>query len=187
MIELEPFSEHQQGALAQARHLKPLIDKERGWLAGVQPGTVERYQSVITGAENIRRIALFRQAPDVPVEANIVRRGAAAIGLATIIRNQLIVHPEEGEFRGADVDYWLRRCETPATHRQVAQQLLAQAGGTALATIVGQHPQPAIGLAELMEPVGEPAQLTTGERHDSFEVARPGEIAQLYVAGAPDA
>jgi len=180
MIKLEPFSEHGQRSLSQARHLKPVIDKERSWLEIVQPGTVERYQSVVTGAENIRRIALYRQAPDVPVEASLVRRGETAIGLATIIRNQLLVHPETGEFSGDDVDYWLRRGETPETHREVARQLLVQAGGAALATIIEGHPNPPTGLSTLLEPVGEPARLTTGDRHDTFEVARLGEIAQLY-------
>jgi hypothetical protein len=142
---------------------------------------VERYQSIPRSAENIRRIARHRRAPDVPVEAAVVRRGEIALGLATIIRNQSIVHPDEGTFDGADIDYWLRRGEAAETHQEVARQLLAQAGRCALATIIENHPNPAVGLPALMDPVGEPAQLTTGERYDTFEVARPGQVAQLYV------
>jgi hypothetical protein len=185
MIELEPFSESKFHSVSQAHDLKQLVEQERGWLMAVQPGTVERYQSRLKGARNIMRIAGHRHDPEVPAEANIIRRDRAAIGIATIIRNQQIVHPDEGLFTGNDVDYWLRLGERGTTHTAAAQAVLAQAGQAAIATVIEGHPNPAIGFSriERMRQVGVPAQLSTGDRKDVFDIARQGLVSQLYVAG----
>jgi hypothetical protein len=181
MIELEPYSEHWQRALSQARCLKVLVDKERSWLAEVQPGTVARYESMLEGAENIQRIAEHRRTLETPVEASIVRQGNTAIGIATIIHNQQVVHPEEGLFTGHDADYWLRRGESPETHEAVARTLLSRTGQTVLTAVIQEHPNPPAGLQQLMHAVGEPAQLSTGAQEDTYGVARPGQTAQLYI------
>ncbi|HVV67314.1 MAG TPA: hypothetical protein VHB72_04610 [Candidatus Saccharimonadales bacterium] len=187
MIKLEPFSEHEYGALSQARSLKPLINRERGWLQAVQPGTVERYQSVLKGAKNITRIAKGWRDHETPVEASIIRRGNIAIGIATVIHGQQIVHPEKGVFTGNDVDYWLRLREGLEAHEEVARELLSRAGQTAMVAIVGGHPNSPQGLERFMTPVGEPGQLAAGDTEDVYDVARAGRVSQLYVFPATEA
>jgi hypothetical protein len=184
MIELEPYSEHTYGSLHQARDLKHLIEKERSWLQAVQPKTVERYESMIHGALNIARIAKHRRKPEQAVEASVIRRGRTAIGVATIIHDQQIVHPEAGTFTGQDVDYWLRWREGLDAHEEVARELLSHATQPAMVAIIEGHPNPPQGLQRFMNPVGELAILTTGDREDTFGVARDGLASQLYVSQA---
>jgi hypothetical protein len=183
-ITLDRFSTYGFAAIGQARQLSRLVDAERSWLKDAQPDTLKRYESAIKGARNIQRIAQHRFNEDTPLEANIIRRGSVAIGIATIIHNQQILHPEEGLFKGDDIDYWLQWDEDESVHFAVAESLLkTNAGRTALATIVQGHPNPASGFM-MMPAVGEPANLSTGDQEDVFDVAREGQIAQLYVQPA---
>lgn len=101
MVKLESFATDKANSLNQAWALQELVAKERAWLEQVQPDTVERYSSIRSAVHTIVRIAGYRQG----VKARIIRQNRAAIGIATIIPNQHIVHPVGGRFEGSDLDY----------------------------------------------------------------------------------
>lgn len=178
MITLEAFTGDRRQAVAQAFDLRRLVRHEKQWLKAAQPGTYARYENESKAVRSITRITRHRN----QIEAHIVRRDRVAIGLATIIFDQQLVHPAEGSFQGDDLDYWLQRGEDIFTHRDVARRLLAaDHNRPAMATIVQGHPNPARGLERVMQPVGEVASLSTGERPDPYEIARQGAAAQLYI------
>lgn len=146
-------------------------------MRAVQPDIIKQYEIAEKAVHNITRIARDRG-----IEASIIKRQKIAIGIAAIIASQEIRHPEAGAFRGGNIDYWLKRGEDIFTHREVVRTLLdANAEETAFATIVEGHPNLPQGLERWMSRVGEPAQLMSGAQPDRFDIARAGQIAQLYV------
>ena len=180
MIELEPFSEYGLRRVRQAHDLKHLINEERDWLETVQSVTVSRYETFLGGFHNLYRGAQRRSI----VEANIVLRDKAAIGVSTIIFNQRVVHPAEGTFSGDDIDFWLRQGVETKTHHEVLRRLLMRNNQRpAFATVRVDQPNPPQGLDVYMDAVGAPASLTPvpgkGEKVLE-EIAWGGAVAQLY-------
>jgi len=182
MITLEAFSRDRRQAVAQALDLRNLVVHEKQWLKQAQPGTLARYETKTDGMHNISRT--IRRHGEMT--AHIVRRDRVAIGLATVIFNQTIVHPTEGTFEGNDLDYWLKKGTDIFTHKQVVERLVAANHDLpALATVIASHPNPALGFEKVMETVGEPALLRAAGGADKYDVARQGQLAQLYVV-APE-
>ena len=202
---LEPFSVIKSRAQSQAEDIKSLIATQFDWLETVQPNTVKAYSTPRKARKSVNHRAKSRE-----LEAYIVKRDNAAVGLATIISNQRVIHPTEGLYEGYDLDYWLSLNQRPQTHKTTANLLISHFIGRhnlamrsrrqiinltlpgleakniwnyeAIASVLIDHPNPAIGFEESssMLAVGEPAVLTTDIPGDPYGMARDGKLAQLY-------
>ncbi len=211
IIELDPFSPAKSPkqalkSLQQGRDIYHLVDAEKDWLEGVFPGTVERNRTFLSSWKNVVRIARNEQ-----MKAFIVRQDKITKGLATTIFGQSIIHPSDGrQFTGTDLDYWLVPGLSMEEHNRVARRLVdvsqeeyrrragrAQEGRqnitadlsgriaiphqTIIGTIAKGDNNPALGLAYIMDSVGEPAELVTPDGKDDFGITKDGSILQLYV------
>jgi hypothetical protein len=139
---------------------------------------VAGYATFNSAYRRIRRLAASEE-----LNAYIIREDDTAIGLATVVRDQHVVHPSEGEITGDDLDYWLKSLSSNGLHQAVVARLCeGQDGRPTFATVVSGNAQQrqkeqAFGLQ--MRPVGGPASLSTGGP-DQFMVARGGAEAQIY-------
>lgn len=201
-LELESFSRLK--APLQARDVCGLIKSERGWLVNIFPGTVDRYRDYPHAVKNIGRLAQSEL-----LHAFILRKDKVTQGLATIILDQSIVHPEEGPRWGVDLDYWLKKGSSRIDHEYTADALIQAAikleasrrqrdmdyGRNASAYLSSDYPMFAtmrpgheaspIGLADYLRPLGEPASLTTLTGADPYGVTKVGANLQLYYATLP--
>lgn len=123
----------QMSLVSQARDLTHLTTSQP-WLENVNPGLVSRYESTLQAARNVLRIAR-----DDTIDAYIVRdeQERCAQGIATVIRNQYIHHPDSGEVFGDDLDYWLVEGSDEELHDTVAARLLHTAAQTAAKRLRG--------------------------------------------------
>ncbi|MDB5164776.1 MAG: hypothetical protein JWL89_402 [Candidatus Saccharibacteria bacterium] len=185
--------------MLQALNLSRLVSQEQDWLRQTRPETLQRYfDPSVRGKKNINRLAKSNE-----VQAFIVRKSIVAIGLATIVFDRTVIHPSLGSVEGDSLDYWLRRGMDEATHRVVAEKLIAasqqineeQRGPdnglsseaaprrimhSMFAAVVQDVPNPSVGFAYHMDPMGEPASLKTELPSDRFDIAKGGALAQLY-------
>jgi hypothetical protein len=148
-VYLEQFSE--EDAHTQAKDVNRLVESQSDWLKVLQPGTLARYESVRKARKNILRLATTPS-----FEAYMVKTSNTnvAIGLATIIFGQSIIHPnpEVGKFDGHDLDYWLGDLQSTDVHREVADDLVLASAGFSIAR--ERHPsRVAIEEAMLMNPL----------------------------------
>jgi hypothetical protein len=201
IIDLDPYDAGKAGQ--QGHNLSKLVNSERDLLEIVQPDTLRRYRNRFKSAKSVGRIAASQE-----VHAFIVRKSHnhLAIGQATIIADQKLIHPRQGLFEGYDLDYWIKPSEAKAYHGFVASSLIGHAVSwhnkrfskneydqpeklreintrpkfNAIATIIDNHPNPAIGFELVMARIGEPASLTPGTPNDPYQVARGGKTSQLY-------
>lgn len=135
----------------------------------------------MTRASSAERIKYLVRQGD-KMQASIIRRGRAAVGVATLIAGQELIHPARGIYSGTSIDYWLQRSEDAFTHNLVAKKLIdACSEDIAMATVIQGHPSPPVGFKRWMAKVGEPALLTSGVEPDRFDVARTGRVVQLYI------
>ncbi|HUD06672.1 MAG TPA: hypothetical protein VMR34_02185 [Candidatus Saccharimonadales bacterium] len=187
---LEKFSTNNLVAMKQAGEVFGLVNRQGDWLAQAQPDTAKRYSSPLRAI-----MSLHRTATNEGISAYIIReqKHKAAQGLATVIFNQSIVHPNPdiGIISGDDLDYWLTPGESQDLHRAVGDELvyasakrrfrqnLTKSSGVAsvtgrymvFATVVEGHPNPPLGLIGDMagyhptqlSPAGEPASLGVPE------------------------
>jgi hypothetical protein len=84
--------------------------------------TARRYNALIKSIRTVAKIALSDS-----VDAFIIRerKHTVAIGLASIIFDQSVVHPEEGIVRGNNLDYWVTRLSsTNQISKSVAEELV---------------------------------------------------------------
>src|SRR4051812_22337704 len=87
----------------QAVDLHDLVENEQQWLGDIFPDTTERYSGLMQAFKSVVRIAMSKE-----VHAYIIRPGRylnAAIGVATVIPDQAVLHPDEGRIGGDDIDY----------------------------------------------------------------------------------
>lgn len=181
----------------QGAMLHELAKKEEAVLAEIFPGAYERYgKSTEKAAGNVGRIAASEA-----LHAFIIRweRLDIAHGIATIIFNQTIIHPSLGRITGHDMDYWLgeEADSDPKAHRDVASRLIMTAsnefvndpGQRALldlplfAALRPQQPRFPVGLAKIMEPIGEPSVIQTDPPEDKYGITKGGAPLQLYTRG----
>jgi hypothetical protein len=209
LIFLEPFSAAK--AESQASEIRGLVAQEVDWLEEVQPSTVKAYNS----RRRARRTVVHRTRSS-ELEAYIVKRDDVAIGIATVIAGQRVIHPTKGLYEGYDLDYWLMRGQRTEAHRTITSLLIGQFVGNhnasmalrrralertgpifsaeniwkykAIASVLVNHPNPAIGFEEVpsMVAVGEPAVLTTDIPDDPYGMSRDGKLAQLYTYTAAE-
>jgi hypothetical protein len=200
-IQLERFSIFK--APIQGPLLHDLVAQESDWLKEVFPGTVQRYRNKLHAAKNVARIAHSEG-----MRAFIIKEEKVARGIATIIFEQTVIHPTEGEFTGNDLDYWLASDATTDMHNNVAFKLMienghidnARRGGylptdpfggrdlsvklagphPIMGTIVDNQQHPPIGLGYVMSPVGDPAVLRTPDGTDPYGLTKDGAEVQLY-------
>jgi hypothetical protein len=114
----------------QGHELHKLVMSERDWLETERPSTVRRYSDNRRAIRNVSRIALNSE-----IMAFIVREKKyhLAIGVATVILNQTVVHPELGIVQGNNLDYWIKESCDEKVHNSVGIEL----------EYVGGSPQPA--------------------------------------------
>lgn len=189
----------------QGRDLQRLISEEREWLSAEFPGTVKRYEDLRGSMRSVIRTAGRNY-----LRAFIIRNGKLARGIATVIFDQSVIHPAEGTFTGNDLDYWLAADAEHEEHAVVARELVGKNAGleqkrrgeaktspqtgehymkgkeTGLLPIMGtirlgSH-NPSVGLADVMQKVGEPAVLRTPSGADERGVTKGGAVVQLYQA-----
>jgi hypothetical protein len=107
----------------QGVQVHELVASNSDWLKNDRPEAWERYRDTPHAVKNIARIAVVEG-----FQAYIIRgsKHDTARGLATLIFNQAVVHPDPkiGEVAGDDLDYWLSPDETPDFHAKVAEALL---------------------------------------------------------------
>jgi hypothetical protein len=193
-VALESFSIVR--APSQAFDISEMISSERYWLRRAQPDTVQAFNGFWQAVP-----AVVRRVLNPELHAYIIRKEAAAIGLATIISRQRVIHPTMGLYEGYALDYFAADGEDRVTHRNIVTGLIKRAENIhyrplntyypvmlkgankfpefrAMASVVEYHPNPAIGFAEnpYMVSVGEPACLSTDMTEDRY-----GMPAQLYV------
>ncbi len=180
-IALEQFSPDKLPAALQAWRVNKLVKNAASWLQTEQPGTVARYEELLKAHHNIRRLAGSKA-----IQAYIIHSPAAAnIGLATVIQDQDVVHPQEGRIEGDDIDYWLNvNTNSIHMHSDVAGRLcMLQAGRPTFSTVLksGKHALgKGIGFSTHMNTVGEPAGLSTTIPGDPYGVTKEGALCQIY-------
>lgn len=104
----------------QGREIHQLVVSEKDRLDQERPDTLKRYADDIVSMRSIARIALSKE-----VMAFIVRDDKLdrAIGIATVIMNQAVVHPEIGEIQGNNLDYWIKESCEESIHNAVGIEL----------------------------------------------------------------
>lgn len=185
-VEIEPFASRGLRVLGQAVELRNLV-RSQPWLADIQPGTLRRYARFHQGLKNIPRLA---SKPD-EINPYIIHRNGAAQGIATLIFNQEVEHPDKGKVAGTNLDYWLKNehQDDQGFHATVAGLLIRASNhtgeGAVFATILPDHPFPAIGFREILHRVGRPAVLSTPEAGDPHGITKGGVPLHLYAFGQP--
>jgi hypothetical protein len=189
----------------QGTEIFAFVGRQGHWLDEQQPGTRQRNRD---GAHSIYNPA--RMAHSEKLNAYLVRHDKAVVGLATIIFDQGLIHPEKGLYRGNDLDYIIEPGASTGDHAQVILDLLVehrrlndQRNGElitsdwgvekrfhtprkaasihpAIATVPVGQSNPALGIALAMVKVGDPAHLGSTESGINEEVSRGGALAQLY-------
>ena len=192
-LTLEPYNARLYVA-AQGRQLHQLVQKAQPWLEAIAPGTVERYRDTTHAIANVRRIATAEG-----MQAFIIKEHRVALGVATLIFDQTIVHPDAGEVAGTDLGYWVAEDVDDVLHRRIARELMQKNEYvmdmrnegvpvehheytlvTAVPTMLEPEHRPR-GLEATMQPVGEPASLEVPSGTDTYGVTFDGLESQLYV------
>jgi hypothetical protein len=126
-VRLEQFS--MLKAPWQALDLYGLVTEQQQRLRAINLGANERYRDYRHSLKNVVRIAFKDTVQKEPVKAFVIRdkQEKAALGVATVIRNQTVVHPEEGRFTGYDMDYWLWQDADEDTHLQTGASIIQAA------------------------------------------------------------
>jgi hypothetical protein len=185
----------------QGIDLHELVRRERSWLEEPFPDTVTRYRSIPTSIKNVARAAMSEQVRAFVIRSD--RHLGQALGVATLISNQTIIHPDETPITGIDTDYWIGAEESTKTHHAVAKQLVLASAKLALKLNGGvkRKATPAInsmfvavptgpdlevaqtynlGLQHLFEAVGRPAVLTVPGDEDPHGITKDGAVVQLF-------
>ena len=192
-LTLEPYNARLYVA-AQGKQLHALVDKAKPWLEAVTPGTVERYRDIPHAIANVRRITTAEG-----MQAFIIKEHRVALGIATLIFDQTIIHPEACEVQGTDVGYWVAEDVDDALHRRIARDLMLKneyvmdmreenvaveqhqySLVAAIPTALNTDHRPR-GLEATMQPFGEPGSLQVPDGVDTFGVTFGGQEAQLLV------
>lgn len=113
-IHLEAYAEDPNSAAIQAKQLIRLVVAQTPHLAHDWRDVVAGYSTFTDAYRRVRRLAVSEE-----LDAYIIRKDDTAIGLATVIRDQHIVHPSEGRVEGDDLDYWLKSLSSNGLHRAV--------------------------------------------------------------------
>lgn len=202
-MSLEPFSVLKSPL--QGLDSQRLVASQGDWLEDAWPGAAARYRDFWHAVKNVARLA-----SNEGMQAYIIKKQRAAKGLATIIFDQVVIHPDEGEVTGYDLDYWLPPFTSESDHMATAlllrsacedlhrQRQLASQGpltpsetqiplppvpvppATYMATIRAGDINPATGLSIMMHEVGQPAVLSVPTGNDPFGVTKGGAVLQLY-------
>ena len=186
-VELERFARGGLRVFGQAVELRKLVLSQRVWLAQVQPGTLQRYSRLRKGLKNIPRLA---GKPD-EIDPFLIRRDGQPEGIATLIFNKTLEHPEKGTVVGTDLDYWLKidHKDVRSLHETVAGLLISasiQSGERSVfATVLPDHPSPAIGFEGLLHRMGRPAVLSTPEAGDPYGITKGGVALHLFALNQP--
>lgn len=125
---LERFSESRLTAIGQGIAVRGLIKQNEEWLSEAQPDTVRRYRSTPHAIRSVRRLA--GADPDFNAFIILEELRGPALGLATLIANQTIEHPDSkiGVKVGNDLDYWLTPDTSMDIHHATAEALLKRSG-----------------------------------------------------------
>lgn len=173
----------------QAADMRNLVRDNKNWLrSGNYSGAEARYNRVPLG-----RVAsqMVRVGSSDVVRASIVREDLNAIGLRTLIMNQIVEHPDLGIVRGTEVDYWLdgQYDEDEELHDVVASMTVSGAadlrpGHNTFATLYpDDRPHQPRGLSTVLTPYGDPVQLHA-PADDPFGIVKKGK-SQLYAVHPP--
>ncbi len=192
--EYNPLKAPKQGV-----DLHDLIRNERDWLAEVFPGTVKRYSGLLKAMGSVARIGRSKE-----VHAFIIRPSrhlGTAMGVATVIPDQAVRHPEKGRISGDDIDYWLGPQHSVDVHTLVAKQVMLASAKLALKRR-GQRDEHGLyaphrmfvavptglsaasgynqGLTNNMDMVGDPAILSYPKGDDMHGITKDGAQVQVY-------
>ena len=122
-IYLEEYSRSKPKVLQQGFGIRRLVASESDWLKQDpdRKYTAKHYANLFNAIGSVARIASSED-----LQAYIIRdrRHRVAIGLATVIFDQSVVHPEIGIVRGNNLDYWLRPSSDHGFHKEVAEELV---------------------------------------------------------------
>ncbi len=177
-VEFEPFANRGRLAVLQAIRISRLVSVEE-WLKTEQVGTHHRYYWPLKAVDSVRRLAASET-----LQAYLIHSSSTAVaGLATIIRDQHVLHPHQGRIEGDDIDYWLAASQPLNIHSVVAEKLCEEQNGRpSFATVISGSFQAEArnhSFGEHMRKVGGPAKLGF-EGEDHYEVARDGAVSQVY-------
>jgi len=189
-------------AIPQGYHIGNVVHANRDKLKkDGRGGTVERYRDLPRAVKNVARLARHARRKGNFLPFLIHEKGKnEVLGLATIVLNQTVIHPNLGAIRGDDLDYWadtslLSQARQDDLHKAVAREIVSRCAKPSalfrrhLFTTVVEGQQflplgliePAAGAGFIMDPVGEPAVLTMpGQKEDTFGVTRNPATVQVY-------
>lgn len=184
-IELRPYSRKPLETVRQGLAVRSLVAGTRvqDFLAHEREQTIARYRDRLHAIKNVGRIA---SSPEV--HAAIICDTGLARGLATVILDQQVRHPEWGAVRGNNIDYWLIPGHNQNVHEDVTLQLLAMAkrlnDKAPNFAVVNPDPNfgPTTGFRAAMRLVSpEPAALTTDMPTDTYGITANGNPQLLFV------
>ncbi len=186
----------------QGYDLHELISAEKDWLGEFFAGTVTRYRDLPRSIKSVARVASSEA-----VKAFVVRDGKVAVGVATLILGQTLLHPSNGAFFGTDLDYWLVRDANDETHEQTGRALIEASSRESFKQHVNpdaSHPgiygvsDDALlnyvfattptntdynrGLHNFLAQAGEPSVLSSGTEGDPYGITKDQSVLQLYAA-----
>jgi hypothetical protein len=111
----------------QGYDVSRLVASEKEWLEQDRPETVRRYRDFQHAVKNVGRLAMYEDLRPYIIRD---RKHGVAKGLATIIFNQVVIHPDPaiGLIKGHNLDYWLNQAEDSDFHARVAEELVCATG-----------------------------------------------------------
>ncbi len=181
-VTLEPFRLPDPGDRRfqrQVGDISALVNQESSWLnQSYYSGTVRRYVDRRQASKSVERMA---RSDDL--EVCVVRIGRIARGLGTIIFDQWVEHPDEGDIHGHDLDYWVIPGLSMKVHRNVAAAIIGEAArikpnSNLIATVELNSPNSSTGFLHHMNLVGISAELRPIGK-DVFDIAKIGRSVQL--------
>lgn len=197
----------------QAESIFELVDSERSYLKKDpdRKNTATRYRD-----SEISKTSQRSTASNNAINAYILEdtETKEALGLATVIFNIAVVHPDKGIVMGHNLDYWLKESSDDERHREIAEKLVLlcreQFSRFTFPVFINENTEhypyffaatqndskiPPIGFTQAqilnvredlaMEPIGSPKRLKLPMGQlDPFEVAATRRKTQLYAIKA---
>jgi len=189
-VHLSGFAKSPNLRKKQSIELSDLVSQEAPWLTNDFPRTVARYSDRSSALKSIRRVS-------PGIDRYIVRRaiGELAYGIATVMRDQTINHPDQGEITATDIDYWLGRDGRfdKVLHSSAVRDLLCMAvdlkpeARSSLIMATAREDQPQFeAFANFMAKAGSPSRITVPGESDPHTMAKNGAVLQVFTVDRSD-
>jgi hypothetical protein len=177
MIELQPFASGD--SRRRADQAVTAADGAGDWLWQVRRTTAKNYSNIDRAAEAIARVNAAET-----LDGYVISIDDKPVGLATVIRQLRIWHPERRlrTLTGREIDYWTDEGVSEADHTEIVEGLarMGEYTGTALGMLTPGETEHASGIPAVMEPVGKPGAVRVPPFNRAYLLPTITEPLQVY-------